>query len=123
VEHYRFADQHTFDFRGERERTLPPRGRTLADSNQRSAKGFAATYAFTRDFGGLVGRFKLDWIFVKPFLKDPRSAEQSYRFAPHFPATLRELNESVADRISDHPPITVDLPLTEPTTLTGERRR
>ena len=27
---------------------------------------------------------------------------------------MRELNESVEDRISDHPPMTVDLPLTEP---------
>jgi hypothetical protein len=27
---------------------------------------------------------------------------------------MRELNNSVEDRISDHPPITVDLPLAEP---------
>ena len=46
--------------------------------------------------------------------RDPRRVEQSYRFAPHFPVTMRELNESVTDRISDHPPMTVDLPLTEP---------
>lgn len=48
---------------------------------------------------------------------------QSYRFAPHFPVTMRELNESVPDRISDHPPITVDLPLTEPAMIASERRR
>jgi hypothetical protein len=30
---------------------------------------------------------------------------------------MRELNDSVEDRISDHPPMTVDLPLTEPTKL------
>lgn len=29
-----------------------------------SWKGFARTYAFSRDFAGLVGRFKLDWVFV-----------------------------------------------------------
>lgn len=110
----------SIDFRGERERTLPPKGRTLADSNQRSGKGFSPTYAFTRDYGGLVGRFKLDWIFVKPFIEDPRRMEQSYRFAPHFPVTMRELNESVTDRISDHPPMTVDLPLAEPTKLIVE---
>jgi hypothetical protein len=34
-----------------------------------------------------------------------------------FPITMHELNDSVEDRISDHPPITVDLPLTEPTKL------
>jgi hypothetical protein len=27
---------------------------------------------------------------------------------------MRELNESVDDRVSDHAPMTVDLPLTEP---------
>jgi hypothetical protein len=36
-------------------------------------------------------------------------------FAPQFGQTMRELNESVDDRISDHPPMTVDLPLHEPT--------
>jgi endonuclease/exonuclease/phosphatase family metal-dependent hydrolase len=117
IEKFRFADGKAFDFRGEPDRTLPPRSRTLADSNQRSGKGFIPTYAFNRDFGGLVGRFKLDWIFVKPFIDDPRGAQQSYRFAPHFPVTMRELNNSVEDRISDHPPMTVDLPLAEPAKL------
>jgi len=122
VEKFRFADGRAFDFRGARDRTLPSQGRTLADSNQRGGKGFTPTYAFTRDFGGLLGRFKIDWIFVKPFIEDPRRREQSYRFAPHFPVTMRELNESVPDRISDHPPMTVDLPLTEPAEPTRERQ-
>ncbi len=122
VAKFRSADDQAFDFRGERERTLPPKGRTLADSNQRAGKGFSPTYAFTRDYGGLVGRFKLDWIFVKPFIEDPRRMEQSYQFAPHFPVTMRELNESVTDRISDHPPMTVDLPLTDPTKLIVENQ-
>jgi endonuclease/exonuclease/phosphatase family metal-dependent hydrolase len=113
VQKFRFADGHAFDFRGEPNRTMPPKSRTLADSNQRAGKGFVPTYSFRRDFGGLVGRFKLDWIFVKPFITDPRCTEQSYQFAPHFPVTMRELNDSVEDRISDHPPMTVDLPLPE----------
>jgi endonuclease/exonuclease/phosphatase family metal-dependent hydrolase len=117
LEKFRFADNGVFDFRGEHQRTSPPRGHTLADSNQRGGKGFAPTYSFARDYGGLVGRFKLDWIVVKPFIEDPRGTRQSYRFAPHFPLTMRELNESVEDRISDHPPLTVDLPLTEPSEL------
>jgi hypothetical protein len=62
-----------------------------------------------------VGRFKLDWFFVKPFIEDPRRKGQPYLFAPQFGQTMRELNESVDDRISDHPPMTVDLPLHEPT--------
>ena len=115
IEKFRFADGHAFDFRGEADRTLPSRRRTLADSNQRGGKGFIPTYAFARTYGGLVGQFKLDWIFVKPFIDDPRRKEQSYQFAPHLPITMRELNDSVQDRISDHPPMTVDLPLTEVT--------
>jgi hypothetical protein len=114
LEKFRFANDHAFDCRGEPERTSPPRGHTLADSNQRGGKGFIPTYAFARNYGGLVGQFKLDWFFVKPFLNDPLRKQQSYQFAPHFPGTMHELNASVADRISDHAPMTVDLPLKEP---------
>jgi endonuclease/exonuclease/phosphatase family metal-dependent hydrolase len=123
LEKFRFSDTHALDFRGERKRTAPPRERTLADSNGRTWKGFSSTYAFNRDFGGWVGRFKLDWIFVKPFIDDPRRAGQSYRFAPSFPVTMRELNEAVADRVSDHAPMTVDLPLTEPQKSAAGRGR
>ena len=121
TEKFRFRDHHAFDFRGQRNRTSPPRARTLADSNQRTWKGFSPTYAFSRDFAGLVGRFKLDWILVKPFLDDPRRAGQSYRFAPAFPVTMGELNGAVNDRISDHAPMTVDLPLTEPAKGAGRQ--
>jgi endonuclease/exonuclease/phosphatase family metal-dependent hydrolase len=114
VEKFRFADQRAFDFRGDPEHTLKQRSRTLADSNERAGKGFVPTYSFARDYGGLVGRFKLDWIFVKPFIESPRAEGQSWQFAPQFPRTMRELNDSVDDRISDHPPLTVDLPLREP---------
>jgi hypothetical protein len=33
---------------------------------------------------------------------------------------MRERNDSVADRISDHPPVTADLPLMEPTEREGQ---
>lgn len=122
VEKFRFNDGYVFDFRGSTERTLNKKQRTLANSNQRGPKGFVSTYAFERNFGGWVGNFKLDWFFVKPFIRDPRKLEQSYRFAPHFPITMQELNQAVEDRISDHPPMTVDLPLTEPATLQTSRR-
>ncbi len=115
VKKFHFADEGAFDFRGDPKRTLQRRSRTLADSNQRAGKGFVPTYAFSRDYVGLVGRFKLDWIFVKPYIQDSLYTEQSYLFVPHFAQTMRELNESVEDRISDHPPMTVDLPLHEPT--------
>jgi len=117
VEKFRFADGRTFDFRGDPSRSLREKGKTLADSNERGRKGFVPTYAFSRDYWGLVGRYKLDWFFVKPFVTDPRRAGQSDAFAPHFAETMRELNESVDDRLSDHPPMTVDLPLREPTTV------
>jgi endonuclease/exonuclease/phosphatase family metal-dependent hydrolase len=114
VEKFRFADDRAFDFRGDPKCTLKGRSRILANSNQRAGKGFVPTYSFSRDYRGLVGRFKLDWVFVKPFIRDPRKDEQSYLFAPHFPQTLRELNRPVDGRISDHPPLAVDLPLREP---------
>jgi hypothetical protein len=37
-----------------------------------------------------------------------------YQFAPHFAWTLMELNNAPDDPLSDHAPITVDIPLTEP---------
>jgi endonuclease/exonuclease/phosphatase family metal-dependent hydrolase len=117
VEKFRFADGRSFDFRGDPSRSLGNKGKTLADSNERAGKGFVTTYAFSRDYWGLVGRYKLDWFFVKPFVTDSRRGGQSDVFAPHFAETMRDLNESVYDRISDHPPMTVDLPLREPPTI------
>jgi len=59
-----------------------------------------------------VGRYKLDWFFVKPLIRHSSGNGMSYEFAPHFPVTMRELNGAVPDGVSDHAPITVDLPLT-----------
>ncbi|MEZ5399347.1 MAG: endonuclease/exonuclease/phosphatase family protein [Bryobacteraceae bacterium] len=105
VEKFRFADGGRFDFRGNRERSGGRDG-TLANSNQRADKGFAPTYSLTRTFGP-VGQFKLDWFFIKV------PAGNGYRFAPHFPRTYQKLNNSYEDRLSDHNPITVDLPFAE----------
>lgn len=64
---------------------------------------------------GFIGKFKLDWIFVKPpALRSPYGEGQPYLFAPHFGRTLKELNDSIEERISDHDPLIVDLPLAEP---------
>jgi hypothetical protein len=55
---------------------------------------------------------KLDWIFVKPSrLTDPDDRNQPHVFAPQFGRTLKTLNYSLKDRISDHNPLIVDLPL------------
>lgn len=86
----------------------------MANSNQRGEKGFVTTYEMDRTIG-FVGKFKLDWIFVKPpALTAPYDEKQPYRFSPHFGRTLKSLNDALTDRISDHAPLMVDLPLTEP---------
>lgn len=105
VRRFRFADGSSFDFSGVADLSANRRGRTLADTNERAFKGFVPTYAFERDYWG-AGRFKLDWFFVKA-CKSSAGPEA----APRFGVTMRELNESVAGRISDHPPLLVDLPL------------
>ncbi|MCA1636646.1 MAG: hypothetical protein LC802_24005 [Acidobacteria bacterium] len=72
---------------------------------------------------GFVGRFKLDWIFVKPpGLTEPYAEKGPHRFAPHFGRTLKSLNDSIVDRISDHSPVVVDLPLEEPPARRVTRR-
>jgi endonuclease/exonuclease/phosphatase family metal-dependent hydrolase len=119
LERFKFADGSSFDFRGVSERTSNGRSGNLADSNERGEKGFIPTSELGKTYGP-VGHYKLDWIFVKPGkLLDPRDARQPYLFAPHFGRTLKELNYTIPDRISDHSPITVDLPLAEPPLTLG----
>jgi endonuclease/exonuclease/phosphatase family metal-dependent hydrolase len=111
---FHFDDGHTFDFRGEDLRSAEDRGGTLSDSNQRSGKGFRYTFALAKTYSGLVGEYKLDWFFVKGLATDSRKPGGKYQFAPHFGWTLMELNEAPTVPLSDHAPLTVDLPLTEP---------
>lgn len=114
LEDFRFNDGYRFDFRGEDHRSADNRGGTLSDSNQRASKGFQYTFAMAKTYGGLVGQYKLDWCFVKGYAKDPEKPGGSYKFAPHFAWTLEELNNAPDHPLSDHFPITVDLPLLEP---------
>ena len=111
---FRFEDGYVFDFRGETERSAEGRGGTLSDSNQRSGKGFRYTFALAKTYGGLFGEYKLDWFFVKGLATDSRKPGGKYQFAPHLAWTLIELNNAPDQSLSDHAPITVDLPLTEP---------
>lgn len=111
---FRFTDGGAFDFRGDRNRSTGRHTQTLANSNERGGKGFVTTYEVSRTIGP-AGRYKLDWIFIKPpGLTEPYDRKQPYLFAPHFGHTLKRLNYSVEDRISDHNPLVVDLPLSEP---------
>lgn len=115
LERFRFADGHTFDFRGVRERTVNEGSGTLANSNERGRKGFAPTFVSELIWGKVrVAKFKLDWIFVKSNLDKPRNLKGSYLFAPHFAQTMSDLNNCLPEPISDHSPMTVDLPFNEP---------
>ena len=115
LEKYRFADGTAIDFRGVEARTINDTAGTLADSNQRQSMGFTPTYITELIWGNVgIARFKLDWIFVKPGIKQPRDEKESYVFAPHFARTLADLNNCPPEPISDHSPITIDLPFHEP---------
>lgn len=105
---FRFADGGAFDFRGSQESSADGSRDTLSDSNERDSKGFVSTFELE---GKIDVEFKLDWIFVKPArLTDPDDRAQPYLFAPRFGRTLKALNESIKDRISDHNPIIADMP-------------
>jgi len=111
LEKFRFADGSAFDFRGDKERSNNSRTGKLANSNERGEKGFVPTNELGKTYGP-VGHYKLDWIFIRPAgLTRPNGTTETSRFAPYYGRTLKELNHSIPERISDHNPITVDLPL------------
>jgi hypothetical protein len=120
LEDFRFQDGGAFDFRGDKERTINGTEGTLANSNQRDMKGFATTFEFERALG-VVGKLKLDWIFVKAYVASPRDDHGAYRFAPHFARTLGSINYALPMRLSDHDPISVDLPFGEPVPLSEHK--
>lgn len=114
LKEFRFADGGAFDFRGEAARSTGGKSDTFSNSNERADKGFVATNQ-VEGIGGISVGSKLDWIFVKPpALTDPGDERQPHRFAPHFGRTLAELNNAPPDGISDHHPLTADLPFAEP---------
>ena len=104
---FRFVDSGVFDFRGSKMHSTGGSEETLSDSNERASKGFVSTLELDGKFKVEV---KLDWIFVKPSqLTDPDDRNQPYVFAPQFGRTLKTLNRSLKDRISNHTPMIVDL--------------
>jgi endonuclease/exonuclease/phosphatase family metal-dependent hydrolase len=111
LESFRFSDGSALDLRGDSEHSSNGLIGKLANSNERARKGFVPTNELGRSFG-VEGQYKLDWIFVRPVgLSDPLAEGQPYHFAPCYGRTLKELNFSIPDRISDHNPITADLTL------------
>jgi hypothetical protein len=104
---FRFDDGGAFDFRGSKEYSIGKSEETLSNSNERASKGFVSTLELK---GKITVELKLDWIFVKPAqLTDPDDTKQPYVMAPKFGRTLKALNYSLKDRISDHNPMIVDL--------------
>lgn len=118
LENFQFDDQTGFDIRGDKENTFNKTGGFLANSNQRWLKGFVPTFGFERPIAkGIIGKYKLDWFIVKDYVKNTPDADkkqQPYLFAPHYSRTLTGINKLYPFRISDHDPITIDLPLYEP---------
>jgi hypothetical protein len=120
LDKYRFDDGTQIDMRGDEELSVNGRDGTLGNSNERASKGFVTTFSLPRTLGA-KGKFKLDWIFVKAYLKeDPKTAD-SYRFAPSFARTLDDANEALDEPLSDHAAISVDLPITQPA-LQGSKK-
>ncbi len=110
---YRFEDQARFDYRGDAELSVLGRQGTLGNSNERGSKGFMTTFGLPRTLG-VVGKYRLDWIFVKAYLKDDPKSADSYRFAPRFARTMNEANDAFDNPLSDHAAISVDLPIVQP---------
>jgi endonuclease/exonuclease/phosphatase family metal-dependent hydrolase len=113
LQKYRFDDGTRIDFRGDEGLYLNGRDGTLGNSNERAAKGFVTTFSLPRTLGA-KGKFRLDWIFVKAYLKDDSKTADSYRFAPGFARTMDDTNAALAEPLSDHAAISVDLPITQP---------
>ncbi len=113
VKEFRFNDGNAFDIRGVPEKTHNGNYALFSNSNERELKGFKPTFELERHLG--VAKYKLDWFFVKPLnLKDPNDKRGSSAYAPHFGRTLQLVNKAFGEKISDHDPITVDVPVEEP---------
>lgn len=114
IQDFRFLDGSTFDFRGDSARSINQKDEILANSNQRDLKGFKTSFEVKRPIGPFLGKLRLDWFFMKAYLKSPRDKNGSYVLAPHFAETLEELNSGLKKPVSDHHPSIVDLPLSNP---------
>ena len=114
IQNFRFTDTLSFDFRGNRNRSADGKKGLLANSDQRDQVVFKMTFTTDRTLAHVLGKYRLDWVFVKSFLGSPKDDGGPYRFAPHFGRTLEEMNDRLKERISDHHPNVVDLPFEEP---------
>lgn len=100
LKEFKFEDNYGFDLSGDKKRSSNGKRGLLANSNQRHWKGFKSTFKLEKP--RIIAYFKLDWFFVKPI---------GNHFYPFNGRTLKSLNRSLKDQISDHNPITVDIKL------------
>lgn len=112
LQKFKFDDGGQFDFSGNKYKSVNERTHLLADSNQRDFRGFTPTFIFERPL--FIGKFKLDWIFVKPTVKESKK-DKIIEFEPFYGRTLLEMNYAFDKLPSDHSPVTVDLPINPPT--------
>lgn len=113
LKEFKFNDGGAFDVRGISEKTHLGHAGLLSNSNERELKGFKPTFELERSLG--IAKYKLDWFFVKPLsLKDSNNKNGSYTYAPHFGRTLGLVNRAFGKKISDHDPITIDVPVGDP---------
>ncbi len=111
IKNTKFKDGYYFDTRGDKERSINGKGTFLANSNDKGYFKFKPTFIFQKHYG--LAKYKLDWIFVKAYYDKSNKKASSSALAPHFGRTLYELNYYLKTPLSDHAPITVDLPLTD----------
>ena len=102
IRQFRFANGTAFDWAGSKKRSFQHKGHTLSASNQRAWKGFSPTFSFHRTFHGIVGEYKIDWIFVR---------QVDDALLPYSGRTLCELNTALGRRISDHCPVSIEFRL------------
>jgi hypothetical protein len=86
---FRFDDGTQLDYRGDAGLSLNGRDGILGNYNERAGKGFVTTFSLPRTLGD-KGKFKLDWIFVKAYLKDVLSR----------PCELKLENTTIRNRTS-----------------------
>ncbi|MFT5124385.1 MAG: endonuclease/exonuclease/phosphatase family metal-dependent hydrolase [Kiritimatiellia bacterium] len=103
IEAFRFRDGQRFDWAGNREHSINGASRALANSNQRDIKGHVTSFTVRRPLGP-VGKYRLDWIFVK----HPPGPDRF--FAPTNGETLKAFNKYLVHPFSDHRACIVDLP-------------
>lgn len=127
---FEFTDKNMFDFSGNKALSHSGKAGKLANSNQRTTKGFKSTYKLLEH--NPLFHFRLDWIFVKSMrIVGCQDNEDDFEdikpncknFIPAYARNLGELNESFykiypddiknnsfrdfsLTKFSDHEPIT-----------------